>query len=88
MVHVALPVPALLGRCTAPLPKFEKESDLSPGYRRDWLPWWLCSKNPSANTGDVGFVPGLGRFPGEGNGYPLSMLGGLQPMGSQRVGHN
>ena len=71
MVHVALPAPALLGRCTVPLPKFEKESDLSPGYRRDWLPWWLCGKNPSANTGDVGFVPGLGRVPGEGNGYPL-----------------
>ena len=31
-------------------------------------------KNPSANAGDaedVGSIPGLGRFPGEGNGNPL-----------------
>ena len=28
-------------------------------------------KNLPANAGDVGSIPGLGRFPGEGNGYPL-----------------
>ena len=28
-------------------------------------------KNPSANAGDVGSVPGLGRSPGRGNGNPL-----------------
>ena len=28
-------------------------------------------KNPPANSGDPGSVPGLGRPPGEGNGYPL-----------------
>ena len=31
-------------------------------------------KNPPANAGDaggVGSVPGAGRSPGEGNGYPL-----------------
>ena len=29
-------------------------------------------KHPSAcNTGDPGLIPGLGRSPGEGNGYPL-----------------
>ena len=28
-------------------------------------------KNLSANTGDAGSIPGLGRFPGEGNGNPL-----------------
>ena len=31
-------------------------------------------KNPPASTGevgDLGSIPGLGRFPGEGNGYPL-----------------
>ena len=27
-------------------------------------------KNPSANAGDKGLIPGLGRSPGEGNGYP------------------
>ena len=31
-------------------------------------------KNPPASAGDlrdVGLIPGLGRFPGEGNGNPL-----------------
>ena len=28
-------------------------------------------KNLSANAGDVGLIPGLGRSRGEGNGYPL-----------------
>ena len=28
-------------------------------------------KNPPANAGDEGSIPGLGRFPGEGNGNPL-----------------
>ena len=31
-------------------------------------------KSPPANAGDIrylGSVPGLGRSPGEGNGYPL-----------------
>ena len=29
------------------------------------------AKNPSANAGDVGLIPGLGRFPGKGNSNPL-----------------
>ena len=28
-------------------------------------------KNPPANVGDTGSIPGLGRSPGEGNGNPL-----------------
>ena len=28
-------------------------------------------KNPSADARDVGSIPGLGRFPGVGNGNPL-----------------
>ena len=34
----------------------------------------LVVKNPPAKAGDVrdaGLIPGLGRFPGEGNGNPL-----------------
>ena len=34
-------------------------------------------QNPSANAGDtghVGLIPGLGRFPGEGNGNPEVFL--------------
>ena len=29
-------------------------------------------KNPSANTGDMGLIPGLGRSRGERNGNPDS----------------
>ena len=28
-------------------------------------------KNPPADAGDLGSIPGPGRSPGEGNGYPL-----------------
>ena len=33
----------------------------------------------------MGSIPGLGRSPGEGNGYPGMEPGGLQPRGLQRV---
>ena len=42
------------------------------------LPWWLHGKkNSPANAEDAGSIPGLGRSPGEGNGYqlPYSCLG-------------
>ena len=56
-------------------------------------------KNPPANAGDAGPIPGLERSPGEGNGNPLqySWLGnsmdtgacrGYSPRGHKRVGHN
>ena len=55
-------------------------------------------KASAYNVGDPGSIPGLGRSPGEGNGNPLQYLawkipwteasGGLQSMGSQRVGHD
>ena len=61
--------------------------------------WWASLvaqmvKNPLANTGDPGSVPGLGRSPGDGNGNPPSLpgespwteeSGRLQSMGSQRI---
>ena len=31
---------------------------------------WMV-KNLPANAGDPGLIPGSGRSPGEGNGYPL-----------------
>ena len=56
------------------------------------------SKASAGNARDSGSIPGLGRSPGEGNGNILqysclenSMMeeaGGLQSMGSQRVGHD
>ena len=55
-------------------------------------------KNLPAMAGDLGLIPGSGRFPGEGNGYPLQysfwkipwteVPNRLQPMGSQRIRHD
>ena len=35
------------------------------------LPGGSMVKNLSATAGDAGFIPGSGRYPGEGNGNPL-----------------
>ena len=32
-------------------------------------------KESACNVGDLGSIPGLGRSPGEGNGYPLQYSG-------------
>ena len=55
-------------------------------------------KNPHANAGDQGSVPGLGRSPGGGNGDPLQYSYLENPMdrgawwatvqGVTRVGHD
>ena len=37
-------------------------------------------KNPPANAGDTGSIPGLGRSPGEGNGNPLQYSSLENPM--------
>ena len=41
-------------------------------------------KNPPANTGDAGSIPGWGRSPGEGDGNPLqySCLGNPMDRGA------
>ena len=35
------------------------------------FPGSSAAKNLPANAGDMGSIPGSGRFPGEGNGNPL-----------------
>ena len=54
-------------------------------------------KESACNAGDSGLIPGSGRAPGEGNGYPLQYScletpteepDGLQSIGSQRVRHD
>ena len=44
-------------------------------------------KNPLANAGDAGLIPGLERSPGEGNGKPLqySCLGNPMDRGVWRA---
>ena len=47
---------------------------------RDALVAWMV-KNPSADAWDMGSIPGSGRSPGEGNGYPLQYSWLENPMG-------
>ena len=57
----------------------------------------LVKKNPPANAGDAGLIPGSERFSREGNSTRSSVPawriswteepGGLQSTGLQRVGH-
>ena len=35
------------------------------------LPCGLADKKSTCNAGDLGLIPGLGKFPGGGNGNPL-----------------
>ena len=49
-----------------------------------------AGEESACNVGDLGLIPGLGRSPGEGNGYPLQYSGlensmDCMSMGLQRV---
>ena len=39
------------------------------------FPGGSVGKESSCNRGDLGSIPGLGRSPGEGKGYPLQYSG-------------
>ena len=58
------------------------------------FPGGSAGKESTCNAGDLGSIPGLGRFLGEGNGLPAPVFwpeefhGLYSPMGSQRLGHN
>ena len=39
------------------------------------IPCGLAGKESALNAGDLGWIPGLGRSPGEGKGYPLQYSG-------------
>jgi len=58
------------------------------------MPCGSVGKESACNVGDLGSIPGLGRAPGEGKGYPLQDSGlensiwTVQSMGVQRAGHD
>ena len=57
------------------------------------FPGGSAGKESTCNAGDLGLIPELGRFPGEGNNYPLQYSGLEDTMayivtGSQRVRHD
>ena len=39
------------------------------------FPGGSAGKESACNAGDLGLISGLGRFPGEGKGYPLQYSG-------------
>ena len=39
------------------------------------FPCGTAGKESACNVGDLGLIPGLGRSPGEGKGYPLEYSG-------------
>ena len=49
------------------------------------FPCGSAGKESACNVGDLGSIPGLGRSPGEGSGYPLQYSGLQNPMDC--VGH-
>ena len=51
----------------------EKGLDTTPVFLG--FPWGSPDKEPICYSGDLGSIPGLGRSPGEGNGYPLQYSG-------------
>ena len=57
---------------------WDKQGNLSGGIWGTFLlffPGSSAGKESTRNEGDLGSIPGLGRSPGEGNGYPLQYSG-------------
>ena len=68
-------------------------TSVSHGWCGRWgsFPDSSVGKESACNAGDLGSIPGLGRYPGEEKGYPLQdscLENPIQSMGSQRVGHD
>ena len=53
------------------------------GIKKESFPGAVMIKNPHASAGDMGWIPGLGRFPGEDNGNPLQCSCLENPMNSE-----
>ena len=45
------------------------------GWSSKGFPGGSAGKEPACHAGDLGSIPGLGRSPGEGNGYPPQYTG-------------
>ena len=52
------------------LHKMERQ-DLNSGHVTLGLPGGSVSNETACNVGNTGSIPGWGRSPGKGNGYPL-----------------
>ena len=54
---------------------FKQCNDLRVCPTYQGFPESSVGKESAFNAGDLGWVPRLGRSPGEGNGYPLQYCG-------------
>ena len=65
---------------------------MGPSYELEFVlmgfPRGSAGKESACNAEDLGSIPGLGRSPEEGNGYPLQYSGLEKSLGLQRVGHD
>ena len=50
------------------------------------LLWWLSGKESACNAGDLGSIPGLGRYPGGEHGTPLQYFCLEYPHGQRNPG--
>ena len=57
----------LLGKPTSSEPEKKRK-------KRRGFPGGSDSKESACNAGDLGLIPGWGRSPGDGNGYPLQLM--------------
>ena len=60
-------------------------------YGTEGFPGGSDGKESTCNAGDLGSIPGVGRFPGEGKGYSLQYSGlenSMDMVGLQGVGHD
>ena len=55
--------------------KIRSRGSLEERRERQKLTCGSAGKESACNVGDLGSIPGLGRFPGEGKGYPLQYSG-------------
>ena len=51
--------------------RLKRLSSSSSSTLMNGLPWWLSPKESACNAGDMGSIPGSGRFPGGKYGNPL-----------------
>ena len=59
-----------LSPCLGQYHKYLLSTPCSKGF-----PYGSAGKESACNAGELGSIPGLGRSPGEGNGYPLQNSG-------------
>ena len=85
--------------CSISIHKFKLNPPINSAFPAWGFPGSSDGKESTCNAGDPGLIPGLGRFPEEGNGNPFQQSylkdftdrgarQATQFMGSQRVGHD